>query len=252
MGDATKVFVHGNPECDAIWAPLVTALASRGVDNVVLLSPPGFGAPTPPGWAATMSSYVAWLAGELEQIGGEIDLVGHDWGAGHTFGLAAERPELVRSWVADCAPLLNPDYVWHDMAQTWQTPGAGEEAIAFMLSLSAAERAEVFADLGLPADTALSMAEAFDDDMGRCILVLYRDAAQPAMTELGDRLEAAPRRPAAIIDPADDPYVPSHLVAAVVERIGAQRIGLDDQSHWWMVNAPEPAADALVAFWAGL
>ncbi len=40
----TVVLVHGNPETDAIWGPLVDAL---GRDDVVRLSPPGFGAPLP-------------------------------------------------------------------------------------------------------------------------------------------------------------------------------------------------------------
>ncbi len=248
----TKVFVHGNPECDAIWGPLTDALASRGVDDVVLLSPPGFGAPTPEGWDPTIRSYLDWLAAELERIGGEIDLVGHDWGAGFTFGVMAERGDLVRSWAADCGGLLHPDYQWHDMAQTWQTPEAGEAAIEFMTSLSPAERAEIYVGLGLSDGIAASMADAFDDEMGRCILALYRDAAQPAMTELGDRLAAAPRRPSAIIDALDDPYVPTAMSKAVADRIGARHLPLEYQSHWWMVEAPDPAADALVAFWAGL
>jgi pimeloyl-ACP methyl ester carboxylesterase len=40
MSDMTVVLVHGNPETDAIWGPLVDAL---GRDDVVRLSPPGFG-----------------------------------------------------------------------------------------------------------------------------------------------------------------------------------------------------------------
>jgi pimeloyl-ACP methyl ester carboxylesterase len=40
----TVVLVHGNPETDAIWGPLVDAL---GRTDVVRLSPPGFGAPLP-------------------------------------------------------------------------------------------------------------------------------------------------------------------------------------------------------------
>ncbi len=46
----TVVLVHGNPETDVIWEPLVDALGAR---DVVRLSPPGFGAPVPPGWRAT-------------------------------------------------------------------------------------------------------------------------------------------------------------------------------------------------------
>ena len=44
LSTMTVVLVHGNPETDAIWGPLVDAL---GRDDVVRLSPPGFGAPLP-------------------------------------------------------------------------------------------------------------------------------------------------------------------------------------------------------------
>ena len=46
----TVVFVHGVPETAAIWDPLIAAL---GRDDVVALSPPGFGAPVPEGFEAT-------------------------------------------------------------------------------------------------------------------------------------------------------------------------------------------------------
>ena len=72
----TKVFVHGNPEVAAIWSPLVEHLALREVEDVVLLSPPGFGAPVAADWRATMSAYVDWLGTEVEAIGGPVDLVG--------------------------------------------------------------------------------------------------------------------------------------------------------------------------------
>ncbi len=125
------VFVHGNPETTAIWDPLLVAL---GRDDVVTLSPPGFGVPAPAGWAATSDDYLAWLVSELEAIDGPIDLIGHDWGGGHVQRLAATRPDLIRSWVTDIAGCADPEYVWHDMAQVWQTPGAGEEAVESMRS----------------------------------------------------------------------------------------------------------------------
>ncbi|SFF49810.1 hypothetical protein SAMN04488582_1021088 [Mycobacterium sp. 455mf] len=61
----TVVLVHGNPETDAIWGPLVEAL---GRDDVVRLSPPGFGAPLPDGFSATFLAYRDWLEAELENI----------------------------------------------------------------------------------------------------------------------------------------------------------------------------------------
>ena len=49
--------------------------------------------------------------------------------------LAATRPDLIRSWVTDIAGCADPEYVWHDMAQVWQTPGAGEEAVEGMAAM---------------------------------------------------------------------------------------------------------------------
>ena len=47
---STKVFVHGNPEVDAIWSLLVAELEQRGVDDIVLLSPRGSARRSPDGW----------------------------------------------------------------------------------------------------------------------------------------------------------------------------------------------------------
>lgn len=248
----TKVFVHGNPETDAIWGPLSDALAGHGVDDVVLLSPPGFGAPSPPGWDARPESYVAWLAGELERIGGDIDLIGHDWGAGHVFGLAAARPDLLRSVACDCAGLLHPDYVWHDMAQLWQTPDVGEETVAAMVGLPLDDRVAMYEGLGMSTDIAEAVASGMDDEMGRCVLALYRAAVQPALIELADRLAAASRPPMLILDATDDAYVGSELAPAVVERFGAEHHALTGQGHWWMISDPAGAAAALAEFWAGV
>ncbi len=249
---ATKVFVHGNPEVDAIWRPLVGELRSRGIDDLTLLSPPGFGAPTPAGWRADTSSYRAWLIGELEQIGGAIDLVGHDWGAGHVFGAVTERPHLVRSFAADCAGLLHPDYVWHDVAQAWQTPDVGEQVIAMMVDVPPADRTAFYLGLGAPETIALEMAEGADSEMGRCILALYRSAVQPAAAELGRRLLAGERPPCLVIVAPDDPYVSSSLSSEMAIALGAQQLLLEGCGHWWMFQQPGAAADGLVEFWANL
>lgn len=248
----TKAFVHGNPETSAIWRPLTDALAQRGVDDIVLLSPPGFGAPTPDGWIGTPTAYVEWLADAISDLPGPVDVVGHDWGAGHVMGLVAAHPGLVRSWAVDIVGLLHPEYVWHDMAQIWQTPGAGEEAIDAMVTLDTADRTKAYLGLGLPEAIARDLAGAADAEMGRCILDLYRGGAQPALRELADRLAAVERPPGLAIDATDDAYVSTELVGPVVERFGMQRLSLVDQHHWWMVQDPNPAANGLVDFWTSL
>jgi pimeloyl-ACP methyl ester carboxylesterase len=39
-----KVFVHGNPETADLWSVLFEVLRESGVDDLIALSPPGFGA----------------------------------------------------------------------------------------------------------------------------------------------------------------------------------------------------------------
>ena len=247
-----RVFVHGNPETAAIWGPLTEALSTHGVDDVVAVSPPGFGAPVPDGFDATPGGYVAWLADELREMDGPVDLVGHDWGAGHVFGLLAAEPGLIRSWAADCGGLMHPNYEWHDAAQAWQTPGVGEEAIQGMLGLPTADLAGAYEGLGMTPEIAQSLAEAANDEMATCVLTLYRAAKQPALKELSAVLAEADLPPGLILDATADAYVGTELVPEVVSTLGTQHVQLIDQGHWWMVSDPEPAAAALASFWASL
>jgi len=246
----TIVFVHGVPETSAIWRPLIKSLARRDAGDVVTLSPPGFGAPVPDGFEPSMAAYAAWLAAELEQIGGDIDIIGHDWGAGHVYGLLDTRPDLVRTWATDIAGIIHGDYEWHDMAQAWQTPDIGEQVIAGMTGGTVDERSALFVGLGMPDDIAADLATALDEQMGRCILPLYREAAQPAMGELGDRVVSAVRPPGLVIDATADEYVPTSLSNEMAARLGAEVLRLEGRGHWWMVRDADEVADGLVAFWA--
>jgi pimeloyl-ACP methyl ester carboxylesterase len=240
------VLVHGNPETDAIWTDLRTHL---GTDDVVALSPPGFGAPLPPGFGATSDDYVAWLAGELEAIDGPIDLIGHDWGGGHVLRLVVSRPELVRSWATDVAGCFDPSYVWHDLARVWQTPEAGEAAIAQQLAAPTAMVAERYVGLGMSPAAAASCAAAFDADMGRCILTLYRSAAQPAMAAWGADLTAARSRPGLVIIATDDHYTGGEALARhTADRANAVVAVLDGLGHWWMCEDPERGAASIRTF----
>src|ERR1700756_5476633 len=188
----TIVLVHGNPETEAIWEPLIDAL---GRDDVVRLSPPGFGAPLPDGFSATYLACRDWLEDEVEAIDEPVDLVGHDWGGGHVVNVVMHRPELVRSWASDVVGLFDPEYVWHDLAQVWQTPGEGEQLVDTMLGGTVQDRADRMAALGIPMDIATSIAAEQGPEMARAILLLYRSAGQPAMAEAGRALQNAAARP---------------------------------------------------------
>jgi pimeloyl-ACP methyl ester carboxylesterase len=242
--------VHGNPETAAIWRPLQEVMR---LPDVVALSPPGFGAPVPEGFGATIDDYLAWLVGELEAMNEPVDLVGHDWGGGHVARVAMERPDLIRSWAMDIAGCFAPDYAWHDLARVWQTPGAGEEAVAGLVNTPAPDRAALYESLGMTYAIALDVAEAADDAMGRCILSLYRSAAQPVMARLGEQFGAASARPGLVLIPTEDPYTGGEQRARwAAEKAGAQVAVLPGQGHWWMVQEPGPGAQALRAFWSSL
>ncbi|MDH3681956.1 MAG: alpha/beta hydrolase [Acidimicrobiia bacterium] len=246
----TVVLVHGNPETAAIWGPLTELLDGH---DVVALSPPGFGAPVADGWTATRAEYTGWLVDELETIGEPVDLVGHDWGGGHVVAVAMSRPDLLRSWCIDVAGILHPDYVWHDMAQLWQTPDVGEETIKAMLDAPLADRTANYEQLGMTPDVAAELAGAVDETMGRCILGLYRDAAQPALAETGARLEAAAARPGLVIIAENDTYVgTADMARASADRAGAKVVVLEGVGHWWMLQDPAAGAAALTDFWTGL
>jgi pimeloyl-ACP methyl ester carboxylesterase len=250
MAAMTVVLVHGNPETDAIWGPLVEAL---GRDDVVRLSPPGFGAPLPDDFPATYLAYRDWLEHELAGFDGPVDAVGHDWGGGHVVNVVMHRPELVRSWVSDVVGLLDPDYVWHDLAQVWQTPGDGEQLVDTMLGGTVGDRADRMAELGTPADIATSIAAAQGPEIGRAILLLYRSARQPAIAEAGRALEAAAARPGLSLLATEDPYVGSdEMRRQAADRAGARTEVLDGLGHWWMVQDPARGAAALTRFWAEL
>jgi pimeloyl-ACP methyl ester carboxylesterase len=243
----TIVLVHGNPETDAIWGPLVDALRR---DDVVRLSPPGFGAPLDDGFAATMLAYRDWLEERLAGFDEPIDLVGHDWGGGHVVNVVMHRPELLRSWASDAVGLFDADYVWHDLAQVWQTPDDGEQLVATMLGGTLESRAEQLTALGIPLDIATSIAAAQGAEMGRAILSLYRSARQPAMAEAGRMLENAAARPGLSLLATEDHYIGSdELRRRAADRAGARTEVLDQLGHWWMVQDPARGAAALTRFW---
>ena len=249
----TKVFVHGNPETSAVWSLLVAELKKRGVDNIVLLTPPGFGAPTPAGWGGTMREYRNWLIAELEAIGGDIDLVGHDWGAGHVYGVLAERPDIARTWAADCAGLMHADYQWHDAAQGWQAPELGEQMVAGMVAMPDEQFVDAFSGLGMTREIAAEVKSHINDEMARCILALYRDAAQPALVPIGNKFAAVQPKNGLVIIAEEDHYAGTlETMTSVANSVGAEVAVLPEVGHWWMCQRPDLGADMLMAHWASL
>lgn len=238
--------VHGVPETAAVWDPVVAALRQP----VVRLSPPGFGAPVPGGWGATVEEYRQWLVGELEALDGPVDLVGHDFGAAHVVNVAMTRPGLLRSWAADVVGWFDPGYEWHPLARVWQTPGDGETSVDALTRLDVAGRADLLASFGIPPDVAEVLAPGCDATLGACVLGLYRSAAQPALAQLGTGLEHAAQRPGLAILPTEDGGVGDMAMRRrSAGRAGAQIAVLEGADHWWTLTDADRAAATLRQFW---
>jgi len=243
----TIVLVHGVPETAAVWDLLADKLIELGHEEPLRLSPPGFGAPVPDHWTATAHDYRTWLVAELETIGHPVDLVGHDWGGGHVLNLVMNRPELVRTWVSDILGVFDQDYVWHDLAQQWQTPGQGEAVVEAMTAPPPQARAAAFVGGGMHPTIADRVAPGIDDVMGSCILRLHRSSAQPAVAEMGAELGAAKARPGLAILPTEDHFVGTdEQRRRAARRAGAQIEVLDGLGHWWTTQDPDRAASVLI------
>jgi pimeloyl-ACP methyl ester carboxylesterase len=247
----TVVLLHGNPETPVIWRPLLGHLERTDVLTPQL---PGFGCPTPDGFGATREEYVAWLLGLLEPVvaeHGPVDFVGHDWGGLMGMRAVSLRPELFRTWACDVLGIFHADYVWHDFAQIWQTPGAGEEYFAANAATPEADRVALLESFGIPREIGEQLVAAGDEEMARCILALYRSSVQPAMAEWGEQLGPVGTLPGLALIAPNDPFVRGEdLGGEVADRLGATRHILEGQGHWWMLGDPAAGAEALTKFWA--
>ena len=241
----TAVLVHGVPETSALWTPMAAHLSH----DVTSLGLPGFGSQLPDGFEPTMEEYAAWLRRELEAMPGPVHLVAHDWGALLAFRVLADRPSSVASWVLDAGD-LDDDFVWHDMAQLWQTPGAGEEFMDGMVGGSVDDRAAMLAASGVPESGAGDMAAGIDATMATAILALYRSAVKIG-TEWGPGIDRI-TGPGLVVDAVDDPFRSPGSSAKLAARTGAAVATLGGCGHWWMLDDPTGAAGAINEFWAGL
>ncbi len=236
------VFLHGVPETSAIWRKLRAAI---GMESVAL-SLPGFGCARPEGFDSAKDEYVAWVADQLDRFD-EVDLVGHDWGAGLTYRLALTH--RLRSWVADVANILHSGYVWHPQAQVWQTPGKGEAGIEQMLATPTETLAERYTSYGPSVEDAREMAQGTDETMGASILSLYRSATPNLHSHWGPL--APTEAPGLVLHATNDPFSEEGKAREVATALGA-RFQSIEANHFWPYEAPDKAAEVLTQFWASV
>ena len=214
--------VHGVADTHRLWDKLRSRLSRR---DVLAPSLPGFGAATPPGFQPTKEAYVDWLIDEIERAGEPVDLVGHDWGSLLVQRVVSLRPDLIRTWACGDGP-IDREYVWHDLARQWQTPGVGE---AIMAAMSGDALADGLVAGGVPAEDARAVASHVDARMKECILGLYRSAVR-----VGHEWEddvARVTRPALILWSRDDPYVAPRFAERLAARVRGELVLLEGCGH---------------------
>jgi pimeloyl-ACP methyl ester carboxylesterase len=235
------VFVHGVPDTQRVWDAVASRLERK---DVVRLSLPGFGCSPAKNFSATKEDYVEWLLGELGALADSIDLVGHDWGALLVVRAVSLKPNAVRSWAAGGAP-LDREYVWHQAARAWQTPGTGERVMEG-LTPEALQAALVAA--GVPAVDAATAAGNLDATMKQCILSLYRSAVH-----VGAEWEDDLRRisaPGLVLWGEKDPYASREFGARLAEKTHARFASFPGCSHWWQLERPGEVVAELQRHWA--
>jgi pimeloyl-ACP methyl ester carboxylesterase len=99
------VLLHGFPERSTSWRAVAPILHGQGLRTF---------APDQRGYSPgarprrrrdyRLPGLVADVVALIDEIGAPVHLVGHDWGAVVGWRLAAERPDLLRSWTAVSVP----------------------------------------------------------------------------------------------------------------------------------------------------
>ncbi len=235
------VFIHGVPDTRRVWDRVLEHLARTDVRALDL---PGFDGPLPGGFTATKGEYIDWIIEQLERETEPVDLVGHDWGCLLAVRVASLRPDLVRSWAAGSGP-VSKEYVWHELAKTWQTSGVGERWMADCKEDMLGQQLE---QLGVPRELAFEAASRIDDRMKDCILRLYRSAV-----DVGSEWEpglATITSPGLVFWGVSDSACPVEFADRLGEATKAARVIKLDCGHWTPIEKPIEIAHALEAHWS--
>jgi len=255
-GPGTPVLLlHGVPETSSCWRDVAPALAVGR--RVLAPDLPGLGGSvfTGPYDVATLVAQVAALI-QAEVTGGQVDVVGHDWGGVLALALAGDRPDLVRRLVIANAPgrhlnLLRAAHV--PFFSLPVAPGllfraAGRSVVQAMLALAWKSPTP------LDAETRAEYTAAYSDpERVHAMLGYYRAATRP---QLRQRLHLA-RAPGhcrvraeriLVLWGARDPVLPVSCGESLVRDLGptCAMVTVPAAGHFVIEEAPEVVTRVLL------
>jgi pimeloyl-ACP methyl ester carboxylesterase len=257
-GDGTPVLLlHGVPETSSCWRDVAPRLASGR--RVLAPDLPGLGGS---GYAGPydVASLVAQLAALVDaEVGGPVDVVGHDWGGSLALGLAGARPDLVRRLVVANAPYRVVPLLRAFHIPFFALPGAPEA----LFRLGGRRVVDAMLAYGWRSSTALdderrAEYEAAYSDPGhvRAMLGYYRAAARPLVAALRPGAPRRAGRPRVTVERslvlwgAKDPVLPIATGETVVRDLGAQSrmVTVPGAGHFVVEEATDVVVDVLLDF----
>lgn len=247
------VLLHGFPERSSCWREVAPLLHGAGLRTYAPDQRGYSPGARPRGRRAyAVPELVADAVALVEAIGAPVHLVGHDWGAMVGWGLAASRPDLVRSWTAVSVP--HPAAFTKAMRTTRQGLHSWYMGL-FQLPLVVEQLARWE---GGPVDQGLRRTGMTRDEVARFReeIVAY-DALGPALnwyralplSARGNGFGRRVRVPTTMVWSTGDSAIIRTGVDWCERHVDApyELVVLDGVSHWIPTQASQPLADAILA-----
>lgn len=256
------LLLHGVPQTAVCWRELLPELAG---DRIVLAPDlKGLGGSEAVGHYDVPTLVRELAALVLHEVGGPVDVVGHDWGGVLALGLAGARPDLVRRLVVVAAPAgkVNPVRALH--VPLFDLPLLPEAV--FGMSGGSLVVAMLRAGWKSPAALEPAVAQHYAEAYAaparvRAMLAYYRDNTRPRLRPL---LAAAGRRagragrPAGMVRVerqlvvwgAADPVLPISVGESVVRSLGPDTtlVTVPGAGHFVVEEAPAVVVPAIADF----
>ncbi|MCW2608318.1 MAG: alpha/beta hydrolase fold [Frankiales bacterium] len=261
------LLLHGVPETSTCWRHQAPALAQGR--RVLAPDLPGLGGSAYTG-PYDVPSLVRQLAALVDaEVGGPVDVVGHDWGGSLALALAGARPDLVRRLGVVNAPYRDVPLLRAAHIPFFALPllpellfrAAGRRAVDAMFAL--AWRSDRVLD---PEALAEYQAAYSDPARVQAMLGYYRGVARPRARALLSRRaahagadEATPAgdpkvqaEAMLVLWGAKDPVLPIRTGESVVRDLGsdAVMVTVPGAGHFVLEEAPEVVLEVLQEFLA--
>ena len=258
-GDGVPVLLlHGVPETSSVWRDVAPALSEGR--RVLAPDLPGLGGSAYSG-PYDVPAVVGQLAALIEsEVGGPVDVVGHDWGGSLALGLAGQRPDLVRWLCVANAPYREVPLHRAVHIPFFALPSAPE----LLFRLGGRRVVDTMLRLGWKALVPLDderrseYAAAYTDpEKVAAMLGYYRAAARPRVRALLTRtaVEGPPRVRVArslVLWGALDPVLPIATGESVVRDLGADcvMVTVPGAGHFVIEEATAVVTEVLLDFLA--